>query len=1083
MDKKNLLAFFIVLFFSLGTLHAQSDEPCDATQLTVGAGGICSNGMLGCINPPAFTNSTSASSGVMLPDYTAGGFDTSTRDFWYKAVVPSGGKLNVRVTSGGSVSQSTPLWDMALYTSSNPSTCAGSTFTLVAADSSITDYPDLTVALPAGTVVYIRMWRPGSDQAANRCYTICATAPPTSAPACTTVIEPASGATDVLAPYTRFRWTSVASASSYVVYLSSNSTPDSLTEINDTTVRLATAYNTKYYYRIVPKNAAGMAIGCAVDSFTTMDVPPIPANDSCQGAIGVAASAPENGTTFGATQSLAASSCQPFTGAVANDDVWYKFTAVNNGNATIRLINRTGGEFDPVIIGYSGDCNGLVQIACADSTGAGGNESINFTGLIADTTYYFRIYGYGPFGTEGNFTLTAAGSALPPAFYRTIASGSWNDVNIWEASTDSAVWFAAALPPTDASKTITIQTGNSVNVTEDLTIDETDVQPGGMLTVASGRTLNIINNGLTLRSDADKTGMVGQSAGTINGDAVVERFIPARRAWRFLCPPVSTTMTIHDTWQERGDSIPGYGTHITGGPAVNGFDQSPTNGSSIKVYVSNRLQNLSSTNLSLNTYPAYMMFIRGDRTINLAQGASAPPTNTILRSIGSLNTGMQPGIVVSDTAFTAIANPYASPIDFTLIARNLVPDRFWLWDPKRSTYGAWVLFDAANGYTPLTSGGSYAGANTLIQTGQAFLVHGDSVNSGMVAIDEVAKVTTQRNVFRPGSTNDQKLQVNLHFYNPDNSTTVADAAMTAYNDTYSAAINGQDAFKLDNIDENIAILRNNKLLTIERRPLGSSDTIFLKVYNTNVKNYMLEILPSNFGSANMQAFLQDGYLNTTTPIDLNTTTQVNFSVTSNAASADPYRFKIILRPAGTLPVDITTIKAYRKNTGVEVNWNVLIERQVQSYVVERSANGERFERVAEIAPKNNRNGSGDYTWYDPSPFKGISYYRIKTVEATGMAKFSSIANVRIDNGVSDIVVYPNPVRNRRMTLQFNDREKGNYSIQLFNNAGQQVFNRIISHPGGSAVQTISLNSNVTAGTYNLVVNKGDDASSQSIVVE
>lgn len=98
---------------------------------------------------------------------------------------------------------------------------------------------------------------------------------------------------------------------------------------------------------------------------------------------------PVSGTVSGATQSLAAITCNGYLGT-ANDDVWYKFVAT----ATDANIEVTGnGDLDAVVDLRSGACNGT-NIDCSDGTGTGGTETIYATGLTLGATYYIRIYDY-----------------------------------------------------------------------------------------------------------------------------------------------------------------------------------------------------------------------------------------------------------------------------------------------------------------------------------------------------------------------------------------------------------------------------------------------------------------------------------------------------------------------------------------------------------------------------------------------------------------------------------------------------------------------------------------------------------------
>jgi len=239
-----------------------------------------------------------------------------------------------------------------------------------------------------------------------------------SVPNCTSNIAPANAATNVTyLPSVNLSWNAAATATSYDVYHGTANPPSLLGTTANTNVNITGIQpSTTYYWYIVPKNSAGPATGCSssIFSYTSGAAPAAPANDDCASATNISAySGAVNGTTFSATESIAAEACATFTGN-ANDDVWYKFTALQNGGATIGL--TTTGSFDAVMIGYSGNCGTLVNIACADANGNGGAETLTFTNLTAGQTYYFRVYGYGAAGTEGTFSLSAAGAALPVGF-------------------------------------------------------------------------------------------------------------------------------------------------------------------------------------------------------------------------------------------------------------------------------------------------------------------------------------------------------------------------------------------------------------------------------------------------------------------------------------------------------------------------------------------------------------------------------------------------------------------------------------------------------------------------------------------
>jgi hypothetical protein len=172
----------------------------------------------------------------------------------------------------------------------------------------------------------------------------------------------------------------------------------------------------------------------------------------------------------------------------------------------------------------------------------------------------------------------------------------------------------------------------------------------------NGSTFNIAgNSNLTLRSTSiDATARVApvSAGGSINGEVTVERFIPAKRSFRFLSPSVTTSTSIRTNWMEGGlnpgvyeinDPLPKYGTNITGaGGTANGFDPTITNNPSL--YTFNTSQQkwdpVGNTDGKLNAGDAYRLMIRGSRSTQMWQHDNNPaPTNTVLRATGTYVTG------------------------------------------------------------------------------------------------------------------------------------------------------------------------------------------------------------------------------------------------------------------------------------------------------------------------------------------------------------------------------------------------------------------------------------------------------------
>ena len=593
------------------------------------------------------------------------------------------------------------------------------------------------------------------------------------------------------------------------------------------------------------------------------------------------------------------------------------------------------------------------------------------------------------------------------------------------------------------------------------------------------------NDFLTLKSSASKTAWVGDVTGnTITGKVMVERYISARKAWRFLSVPTNSTQTIKQAWQEGAAStvanpVPGYGIQVTSNKsswAADGFDAYSPSGPSVKTYnpVTNAWVDIGSTNGTFSSSPiGYMTFVRGDRPSSTTAAA------TVLRTKGNLYTGDQSPVTVAANSFTAIGNPYASAIDMRMINKTGIREFFYTWDPNLSGgfgLGAFQTFSLVGAdYVVTPGGGSYGASGSVqnfIQSGQAFFVQGN-VAGGSLTFKENAKsigsMLTSLYENQPG----RQLRANLYGVNTDGSTYMADGIFINYDENNSNAVNDMDAIKAGNGNENLSIKTAGNWLSVERRKaIVSKDTIFLDQMRMRVQAYRFEFITAKLNEPGMVALLEDNYLKTATPVNLYGTTIVNFSVTGVAASYAANRFRIVFTQALVLPLTITSVKATQKSTGIQVEWVVENESSIKQYEVERSADARSFVKQHTAAAKNT--ALSNYNWLDENYAAGNNYYRIKSIDNNGKIEYSKVVKVFAASASSqEITVFPNPVKEGDINLQMPNNAGGIYGVKLFNMSGHLIMAKQINHASGSSTETITLNKSIPGGKYNLKVTRPD----------
>ena len=527
----------------------------------------------------------------------------------------------------------------------------------------------------------------------------------------------------------------------------------------------------------------------------------------------------------------------------------------------------------------------------------------------------------------------------------------------------------------------------------------------GALTLSANTTLALGSNNITLTSTSSGTARVAAVPSTASvtygtGKFIVQRYIQGRRKYRLMTSPVTTSLFIWDNWQNGGNnSTPNVGTIITGGSIADGFDQQTTNASLYtydyigRQYVGFTTANGKSTKSTpLNAGVAYYMFVYGDRINSVG---TSTPNYTVLSATGTILTGDQTyntgsTIPLTDTGYTMLGNPFASPIDWATVTKTNLYDAFWGWDPNLSSTGGFVTVSTTGTVTLISPFSGSVGLNQYIQSGQGFFVR-MLASSPVLIIKETDKVSNNNtNAFRTTANGIPLIAINLF---DNNTNTLMDGTLAAFANNFSNQVGKEDASKIFGSGEAISIGVGNELLSIDARQMPQDgDTLFLKVAKLTKPQYTLQIFTNQMDTGKVQPYLDDTYLHTTRALSTKDTNRIVFNVTSDAASSNTDRFKIIFSTKNVLPV----------NTPAQ----------------------------------------------------------------------------------SEMKVFPNPVKkDQQINFKFNELEKGEYTIILFNEQGQQILNRVINHSGGSLNQIIYLDKKLAGGMYFLQVANKSKRYSQRILIE
>lgn len=323
----------------------------------------------------------------------------------------------------------------------------------------------------------------------------------------------------------------------------------------------------------------------------------------------------------------------------------------------------------------------------------------------------------------------------------------------------------------------------------------------------------------------------------------------------------------------------------------------------------------------------------------------------------------------------------------------------------------------------------------------------------------------------PFSADFSQLRTNLYIVAPDGSKVLMDGTLTQFDSDYSNDLDGMDARKMSNFSENWGMLRNTTTLVIERRhSIQDKDSIFFKMWNMRVITYQVEFIAAGLNQYGIQAELRDKFLQTATAVEVNDTTRINFSVTSDVSSKLSDRFMLIFSSvpsAGLLPVTFVSAQAHRQSNAVIVSWNTMNEKNIKTYEVQRSVNGIDFEDAASISAQNL--SSNNYNWTDNNASKRNSFYRIQSTDANGKSALSAIMKINMVAALSTVKLYPNPLLGASFNLTFSGQAEGSYNIRLVNHNGQAVLSKSINIKAAEQTENITLPASLSRGIYQVEI--------------
>jgi hypothetical protein len=154
---------------------------------------------------------------------------------------------------------------------------------------------------------------------------------------------------------------------------------------------------------------------------------------------------------------------------------------------------------------------------------------------------------------------------------------------------------------------------------------------------------------------------------------------------------------------------------------------------------------------------------------------------------------------------------------------------------------------------------------------------------------------------------------------------------------------------------------------------------------------------------------------------------------SNTGHARVFNF------GGTLPVELITFNAGRRDETVILSWSTATEKNNSHFEIERSTDLKSWETIGLVDGAGNSDMLKSYSYSDSEAPNASLYYRLKQIDFDGTFEYSKIVSVPEETSASSISIYPNPAGN---ILNITGLTNADHGICIFNSMNRDFTSSI-----------------------------------------
>jgi hypothetical protein len=634
-----------------------------------------------------------------------------------------------------------------------------------------------------------------------------------------------------------------------------------------------------------------------------------------------------------------------------------------------------------------------------------------------NATFFIRWNDFNASGAEDglgidDLNITTNSTPASTDQFRSFATtGNWDNPTTWESSSDGGItWINATTIPTSAANTVTIRNLHTVTFASFLPIDQVIIQSGGTLNFSNGiMTINdgvgtdvdIQTGGVFVLSSANNPPAFGSGSPTVNvGSGGILR-------------------------------VSASGLTTTAGAGVHAANYVYMHQSVLEHTLTSAFGTVGVTYFP-NANPTTIPVFRITQNIGLPVGSTS---NTVINGVFEAN-----GNVTFDNSGT---KTFRNGIIGSGNINGSTSGKFIINGTAAS-----ILGGSGSLTVPTTGGLEIGTATNLVLTASSKTVTGDVSLAGPNSTIELnlSNLFVTGNISGGSSTSyvntNNTGMLTLTGITTSKTFPIGNAPTGSYNPLVISTTSGADYSARVGVAINPAIsfptYGINRTWSIKASVTSNATVAFQ--YTTGDAN------PGVLPSENMEILMNDGPPtnvwsiipgnNSVTPIGTDPWLVTSTTPLTINNSIQPTPYALGKKGGWILPLDcIISCEAQKINNKGVITFDINSCAGVNSFEIQRSANGISFETIATIPPDITQI---KFSYTDPLLAKGINQYRIKVNRQSGAIKYSNtVAIINDTKGLLITSVAPNPVHNQA-AITISAAKQNRASFQMYTLSGRLV---------------------------------------------